>query len=111
MLAAFGEVLVMDWACHSLRVEPDGRFAPRGPAWAVPASYMGRNSFRTDGADRSRRRHYLLGAILYEIVPVIRPDEGSTAHGACRPPCGLNGIRPPTASGELLDVALKAHGD
>lgn len=109
MLGSFGEVLVMDWGLAiRFRVEPDGRIRSSGasmggtPAYMAPELVLGPTERIGPAADI-----YLLGAILYEIVTGYPPHTGSTPM-ECLYAAADNVIRPTDASGELLDVALKA---
>ncbi len=109
MLGSFGEVLVMDWGLAvRFHVERDGKIRSSGtnmggtPAYMAPELVLGPMERIGPGADI-----YLLGAILYEIVTGHPPHSGATAMD-CIYAAAANEIDPTDASGELVEVALKA---
>ncbi len=109
MLGSFGEVLVMDWGLAvRFHVERDGKIRSSGtnmggtPAYMAPELVLGPMERIGPGADI-----YLLGAILYEIVTGHPPHSGATAMD-CIYAAAANQIDSSDASGELVEVALKA---
>ncbi len=109
MLGSFGEVLVMDWGLAvRFQVEHDGRIHSSGtsmggtPAYMAPELVLGPMERIGPAADI-----YLLGAILYEIVTGRPPHCGSTPM-ECLYAAAANKIQPSSATGELIEIALKA---
>ncbi len=109
MLGSFGEVLVMDWGLAvRFQVEPNGRIRSTGtsmggtPAYMAPELVLGPMERIGPAADI-----YLLGAILYEIVAGKPPHNGSTPM-ECLYAAAANQIQPTDATGELVDIAMKA---
>ena len=108
MLGEFGEVLVMDWGL----AHPTSGFARKGitgtsgmggtPAYMAPELAIGPVSRIGPPSDV-----YLLGAILYEIITGRQPHRGKNVMD-CLVAAAKNQIAPTEASGELLDISLKA---
>ncbi len=107
MLGQFGEVLLADWGLAVSDDSAEG--APRldsaiggTPAYMAPELASGDTSaisFQTD--------IYLLGAILFQIMTGYPPHDGSSLLECIRAAAN-NEIRPTRASGELMEIAMKA---
>jgi WD40 repeat protein/serine/threonine protein kinase len=106
MLAAFGEVLVMDWG---LAVTTQATQKVKGvagsPAYMPPEMATGRSERLGTTSDI-----YLLGAILHEIVTGRPPHHGNTVM-ECLQAAARNQMVATQKSGELLDVAMRAMAD
>ncbi|RIK78229.1 MAG: serine/threonine protein kinase [Planctomycetota bacterium] len=109
MLGDFGEVLVMDWGLARVSADfPNAASVSQSeamggtPAYMAPEMATGPIEKITPASDV-----YLLGAMLYEIVAGKPPHAGKTVM-ACLFAAAKNLIEPTAATGELLDVALKA---
>ena len=120
MLGEFGEVLVLDWglavpAPHAAEQNfrsPVASFGAGTPAYMSPELWAGPPETIGECSDI-----YLLGAILYEIVNGLPPHEfprsekkegRSDIWKLIDDVLRQNVIRPTTASGELLEIAMKA---
>lgn len=116
MVGAYGEVQVMDWGTafplsHFSKVIGKESISSRA---GTPA-YMPPEQARGDLSDTGPHSDvYLLGAILFEIVSGRPPHPTSTETGQSLTRTQLlenaitNRIVDTTASGELLEIALKA---
>ena len=120
MLGEFGEVMVLDWGLAVPATEDDrNRFASPAasfgagtPAYMSPELWTG-----PPGAIGTWSDVYLMGAMLYEVItghpphefPDPPPGSGNSAvWGIIDSVVRKNTIRETEASGELMDIALKA---
>ena len=103
MLAAFGEVLVMDWGLAiTTQATQQVTGVAGSPAYMPPEMATGCSERLGTGSDI-----YLLGAILHEIVTGRPPHHGGTVM-ECLQAAARNQIVDTQQSGELLDVAMRA---
>jgi WD40 repeat protein/serine/threonine protein kinase len=109
MLGKFGEVVVMDWGIalstgmfvKSNRISQSTSMGGT-PAYMAPEMATGPLDAIGPASDV-----YLLGAILFEIVSGQPPHAGHDVM-SCLYAAARNEIRPTKASGELLEIAMKA---
>ncbi|MEM8945532.1 MAG: protein kinase [Planctomycetota bacterium] len=109
MLGDFGEVLVMDWGLARISAEfPNADAVSQSdvmggtPAYMAPEMATGPVDQITTASDI-----YLLGAILFEIVTGKPPHSGKTVM-ACLFAAAKNKFVETEASGELMDIAMRA---
>ncbi|MCA9178694.1 MAG: protein kinase [Planctomycetales bacterium] len=102
MLGDYGEVLVMDWGLAVPFRSHDVRSAAGTPAYMAPE--MAAGPYEAIGV---RSDVYLLGAILFEILVGKPPHTGNTVM-KCLMAAAKNEIRPHSATGELLEIAMWA---
>ena len=106
MLAAFGEVLVMDWGLAvTTQTSQHVTGVAGSPAYMPPEMASGRSEQLGTASDI-----YLLGAILYEIVTGKPPHHGRTVL-ECLQAAARNQIVATRETGELLDIAMRSLAD
>lgn len=109
MLGDYGEVLVMDWgiALATPEFAKNRSILETGSLGGTPAYMAPEMAKGPVGRIQPYSDVYLLGGILFEIITGLTPHTGYDVMDCLRA-AAANRIQPTDASGELLDIALKA---